>query len=376
MKIKVHKVHNEVQVQNKVQKLRIALISSPFFGCPPAKYGGLEQVVYDLACGLDQLGHIVTLFAPEGSRKPEHGNLITIGKALDTVEIDWYQAEKNNYEIYKDLISPDLFDVVHGNGWFGFEYLLKTRYPNLKICHTHHGHYQWSTPPNPKPNLISISDFMKHCAEQHFQSKGYNTKSQFVYNGIDIDKYKFDPNIKKLNRLLYVGRFSKFKGPHTAIELAKKINIPLDLIGGSFVDDPNYMQEIESQCVNHSNMLYGDNIAMFKDASHEFKIRKMQEAKCLIAPSRMNEPFNLTIIEAMACGTAVIATNDGAQPELIVQNKTGYICENIDQMIGAIKNIDKILPEDCRKRAEEFSSINMAKNYENLYYKIMNGEDW
>lgn len=135
------------QISNN-KKLRIALISTPFFGCPPAGYGGLEAVVWDLAEGLDKLGHIVTLFAPEGSRKPEHGYLITTGPALDTVNTDWYQAEKNNYEIYKKYITSDKFDIVDSHTWFGFPYLLKSNDPKLKITHTMHGGLSWDSPPN------------------------------------------------------------------------------------------------------------------------------------------------------------------------------------------------------------------------------------
>lgn len=352
-------------------KLRIGLISTPFFGCPPPRYGGLEAIVWDLAEGLDKLGHIVTLFAPEGSKTPEHGYLITTGPALDTVNIDWFQAEKNNYEIYKQHITSDKFDIVDGNDWFGFEYLLKLKDQQLKVTHEHHGGLNWdSPPPVPKANLVALSKFMQTYSIQYFKQKGFNVDCRYNYNGIDLDFYKYDPSIKRTNRLLYVGRFSTFKGAHHAIELAKKVSLPLDLIGAAkFIDDPNYLKEIESMCDN-------DKIVIYKDATNEFKLRKMQDALCLVFPSKMNEPFGLGIVQAMATGLPAIAFDDGAIKEIIVNNETGFVCNSMEDMINAINKIDTIKSENCRKRAEFFSKENMAKNKEKLYRDIISGNEW
>lgn len=351
-------------------KLRIALVSTPFFGCPPEKYGGLEQIVWDLAEGLDELGHIVTLFAPEGSKIPKNGMLVTTGPAIDTVGVSWFKEEENRYFKWKDIITNDRFDVIHDHTWFGFPYFHKMNNLKLKVIHTHHGGYIWDTaPPFPKPNLVAISKFMKLYTVAYFKQKGFGLSCEYVYNGVDLDRYSFDPNIKKSNRLLYVGRFSSFKGPHVAIEVAKKVGIGIDLIGGSFVDDPNYMNQIESMCD-------GVDAIMHKDVSHEFKIQKMQEAKTLILPSKMNEPFGLVAIEGMACGTPVICTRDGALPEIVIDGVTGFICDTEEQMVEAVSKIDTIRSEDCRKRSEQFSKRIMAENYVKLYQKVMKGEDW
>lgn len=229
-----------------------------------------------------------------------------------------------------------------------------------------------------KPNLIAISNFMKNCTEQYFKHKGFTVECKYIYNGIDMKKYKYykddrylidNKEIRKTDRLLYVGRYSKFKQPHIAIEVAKKVGLPIDLVGGTFVDDIGYLKDIESIC-------NGKNIIMYKDVPHDFKIRKMQEAKALLFPSAMGEPYGLVAVEAMACGTPVIASNDGAISEVVIHNKTGFICNSIEEMIDSVNKIDKINPEDCRKRAEELSRQNMAKNYENLYYKMLKGEEW
>ncbi len=93
----------------------------------------------------------------------------------------------------------------------------------------------------------------------------------------------------------------------------------------------------------------------------------MQEAKALIFPSKMGEPAGLVAEESMSCGTPVIAFDDGAIKEYTIHGKTGFICNTIEEMVEAVKNIHTIRPEDCRKRAEELSRETMAKNYITLY---------
>lgn len=345
------------------KKLRIALISTPFFTVPPAGYSGLEQIVWDLAEGLDELGHEVTIFAPDGSQATKHGYVVHTGPSVNTVNVNWLEEEKRMYEVYKNIITPEKYDVVHAHTWFGAEFLLKISNPKLNVVHTHHGHVIWASPPPVEFKLVAISEFMKNLTEQHFKQKGFDVPCSYVYNGIDLNKYPFQQ--AKSDRLLFVGRLSTFKQPHVAIDLARRTGHGLDIVGGTFVDSVEYIVQLDK-------MVEGDpNIKIYKDVMHEFKIKKMQDAKALIFPSAMQEPFGLVAAEAMACGTPVIAFNDGAISEVVIHGKTGFICNTIEQMVEAVKNIHTIKPEDCRKRAEELSREGMAKNYEKLYSKIM-----
>ncbi len=357
------------QIYNFDKKLRIALISTPFFTIPPKGYSGLEMIVWDLACGLDELGHDVTIFGPEGSQATAHGHIVITGQSINTVGTNWLEEEKKSYIKYKDIITPEKFDIVHGHDWFGFEYLLKINNPKLKVIHTQHGGFVWETlPPVARPNLVAISNYMKLYTEQYFQQKGYNVHSEYVRNGIDLDKYPFQH--KKSDNLLFVGRLSTFKQPHVAVEVARKTNHKLDIVGGTFVDSIEYVNQLDKMVENDPN------INIYKDTTHEFKIEKMQNAKALIFPSKMGEPAGLVAVESMSCGTVVIAFNDGAISEYVIHNKTGFICNSIDEMISAVNNIDKISPVDCRHRAEELSRQVMAKNYLKLYQRILNNDEW
>lgn len=346
-------------------KLKVALLSTPFMKVPPDRYGGLERIVADLAYGLAQAGHQVTVFAPDGS-KVEGCEMVCFGPPIDKVHVDWMEAERNAVNIVADRIMNDGYSIIHGHNWMGFEYALKAQRPKLKVCHTHHGglSMDWwgiSKPPW-RLNLIALSNWM----QRYYQSLGFS--SRIVYNGIPIEDYGF--KAEKGGRLLFVGRLDSFKQPHIAIEVAKKTGLGLDIVGGSFVYDTVYMESIKQACD-------GKQIKLHMDASHEEKIEFYQNAKAVIFPSKMGEPYGLIVPEANACGTAVIASRDGAIPEIIEEGVTGFVCDDVDQMVEAVGKVDRIKPEACRERVEKlFSRQVMAKNYVEAYQSILGGDEW
>lgn len=351
--------------------MKIALISPPLLKTPPTGYGGLEQVVYDLGCALVAGGDDVTLFAPPGSRI-DGGKVFETIAAPERTDVNWVQLESDAYNRYAAELGN--FDIIHDHSWFGFAYIAKMGNPNLKICHTHHGHLDWRAdriPPQVKTaNLIAISDFMR----KEYKAQGW--ASEYVYNGINLSKYPYSD--KKGDRLVFVGRISSFKQPHLAIQSAINTKTPIDVIGGSFVDDKNFLESIKTMCDNSNGLA-----TLHLDLSHDKKVGFVQNAKACLVPSKMGEPFGLTLIEASACGTPVIALNDGAISEVVGrtgEGGAGYVCTTDDEFIKCVGNIGKpgyeIKSRDCRNRAEYFSRENMAKRYKNLYEKIIKGEEW
>jgi len=345
-------------------KLKVGLISTQFFNVPPKGYSGLERIVWDLACGLSGRGHEVTVFAPEGSQAPPGGHLVVTGPSQNTVNVDWLGLEEQAYRIYEPYLKD--LDIINGMNWFGFEYAAKAKNPALKCCHTHHGHlnpgYWLASRPPFKLNFIALSKHM----QREFNGQGMN--SEYAYNGIDLDKYKYKE--QKGDRLLFVGRLDTFKQPHMAIDIAKKLGLGLDIVGGSFVQDQGYLQRIKN---SHD----GKQIVLYLDDTQEKKVQLMQDAKCLIFPSNMGEPFGLVAAEAMACGTPVISTSDGAIGEVVEDAITGFVCRDFDGMVAAVEKLKQIRTLDCRRRVELlFSKEKMAERYEYLYNQILSEAEW
>jgi len=353
----------QIKTPIRRRKMKIGLLSTRFFGVPPIGYSGLEQIVWDLAYSLDKLGHEVTLFAPEGSMPPPHGKLVETGKAIHGANVDWLKVEREAYEVFKDKLLD--LDILHGHNWFGFEYLAKKESRNLRVMHTHHGlRLDLLKPFNRlfKLNLVGISDW----ALEAFARQGFTARR--CYNGIAIEKYAFQQ--KKGERFMFLGRICSAKGPHVAIEAAKKAGVGLDVIGATkFVDDVDYVSRVKGLCD-------GEKIKFIGEVTPEAKIEYLQNAKGLLIPSRFGEPFGLISVEAMACGTVPIALDDGALREIIIDGRTGFVCNSANTMAMRLKDVDSIDPKTCRERAEQFSREKMAEEYLTLYSSILDGQEW
>ena len=344
--------------------MKIAVISSPMLPCPPERYGGLELICWHLAEGLSKMGHKVVLLAPYGSKSPHGGLLLAFGPPAGTVHTNWVKAELAAYLRYK-CVLPE-FDIICDHTRMGFAYNVKKDHPEVKLAHTHHDliNHQLALElgtKRAKLNFIAISRWM----QRHFLE--YGIHSRVCYNGIDLDRYPYSD--EHGDRLLFVGRIDMMKRPHIAIEVARKANMPLDILGGTFVSDQLYVEKIRKICLKEG---YG----FYPDASHKKKVELLQKCKAVIFPSKMNEPFGLVPIEANACGAPVIATIDGATPETVQNGKTGYLCNTVDQMVEALKKIDNIKHNDCRQWASKFSKENMCKCYEQRFKEILSGDEW
>jgi len=338
--------------------VKIALVSTPILKTPPSSYGGLEVVVYWLGKELVKAGHEVTLIAAKGSYL-EGAEVIETVQPPERVHVNWLELERKAYEVYKDMLKE--FDVVHDHSWFGFPYMCK----DALVVHTHHGHLTWrSKPPREKPNLVAISEFHKMCCEERL----FGTTWKVAYNGIDISLYKYRKD--KEDYYLFLSRIARVKMPHLAIRVAKKAGVKLIVAGGFFVEDMEYVRLIKDMCD-------GGQIIWRGEVSHEEKIELLAGAKALIfTPSPLfMEPFGLVPVEAMASGTPVISLISGATPEVINDGFSGFLCRSEDEMISKIHMVSEIKPENCRMWAEKFSSHNMMKRYEQLYYAAIN-EGW
>ncbi|RLG82537.1 MAG: hypothetical protein DRO09_00135 [Thermoprotei archaeon] len=322
-------------------------------------------MVYDLAVALKARGHEVSVACCKGSKLPEGVEAIETVEPKMTPYGDWWSWEKEHYELYKHRLKD--FDVVHDHTWMAWPYIYKAKEnPELKLIHTHHGHVAWSSPPPvPKPCLVGLSKW-----HANVMSSRLGVTVRHAYNGVDVDSFPF--KAEKARKLVYIGRMAKYKQPHVAIDVAKKLKVPIDVAGGErFVEDPGYVLRVMGMCDGLMYKYHGE-------VSDRKKKELLAEAACLIFPSWMGEPFGLVAVEAMACGTPVAALRDGAIPEVVVDGETGFLADDFDGLVEAVKRIldGEIKPDKCRERALLFSRERMAERYEQLYYDVLRGEEW
>jgi glycosyltransferase involved in cell wall biosynthesis len=189
-----------------------------------------------------------------------------------------------------------------------------------------------------------------------------------IYHGVDTNKFAF--NEKPKDYFLYLGRVTEDKGAHLAIEAAKKAGVKLVIAGRTYQNEGYWHSHIEKN-------IDGVNVTYIGEQSLEQKIEWLQNAKALLFPTQCEEVFGYAMVEAMSCGTPVIGWNKGAVPEVIQERKTGYVVDNMDDMVKAIQNIDQISRQETRKRAEDLFSVKkMVSGYQKVYKRILEDLDY
>lgn len=352
--------------------MKIAQIVSLTESVPPKGKNGLEFLVSWLTEELVKRGHDVTLFAPADSKTK--AKLISIcPKALSRDPKNLIPL--NSYDFRNAIYAmnmADQFDLIHTHSTAStyFRQLCKT-----PIVHTHHHpttkqkKQQYNDPFYHK-YIKKLEDFKKNGCDvfvsnsQKKASYSVCKKKVTIHNGIPIDNFKFNQNPK--DYFAFFGFINKDKGAHIAVQAARKAGVKL-LIAGIYEKEEDFFDKEIKPYLNNKIKYIGP-ITNYKDKS-EF----LSNARGILIPIQWEEPFGLVMPESMACGTPPIAFRRGAVPEIIQDKKNGFIVDNIKEMVSAIKNIDKIKRENCRKRVEKYFTVEkMVDKYEEVYRKIIN----
>lgn len=337
------------------KKLKIAQIAPIIERVPPKKYGGTERMVHALTEQLVKRGYDVTLYASGDSitsakLKSVHPRALREVRMTDLYGSN-YLTMLNIGIAYKD---QDKFDVIHDHN--GHVSAPTANISATPVVMTIHG--QFTTYSRKvfetldRPFYVTISKAQAAFAP-------YLHHAGTVHNGLDMKDYPFSSTHD--GYLLFVGRISMEKGVHNAIEVAQFLDLPLIIAAKLESVDMPYFQE-------YIGPRLSDQIRWIGEVDEEERNKLYSKAICLLHPVTWHEPFGLTLIEAMACGAPVIAFNKGSIPEIIKNGKTGYVVDNIQDMISAIININHIKREDCRKHAlENFNVEKMADGYLRIY---------
>ncbi len=341
--------------------MRILLLAPLWETVPPPAYGGTEAVISLLSDGLALAGHDVTLFASGGSTTL--GNLHwvyprSLRTAYDLRDPSPYGWLHNAIALSK----AEEFDIVHNHSGelaMAMSHLIKT--PMLTTMHD-------LITPDAKIIWDYYQGFYNTVSYAQRKSMPKIANRNFigvVYNAIEVETFPYCE--QKEDYLLFLAHIAPKKGTHHAIEVAKRLGKKL-LIAGKVdrVGREYFAKEIEPK-------IDGKQIQFLGEADAEQKRALYARAYCLLAPLTWEEPFGLTMVEAMACGTPVIAFSRGAAPELIVEGKTGYLVSDVEEMVKAVYRIDQIEPRYCREHVKQnFDAPRMVKDYLATYEKVLN----
>jgi len=335
--------------------MKIAVLSSIAWRTPPRKYGPWEQVASNITEGLLEKGIEVTLFAT--------GDSITKGKLESVCEQPYSEHPQLDPKVCECLhIShtmeqADKFDLIHNN--FDFLPLTYSRLIRTPMVTTIHGFSSQKILPVYK-KYNSSSFYVSISNSDRSPELDYTAT---VYNGINTDEFIFNPESK--DYLLFFGRIHPEKGTYESIQIARKSKKKLIISG--LIQDQEYFSSKIKPFINNDDIIYVGN------SDPEERDKLLGEAYALLHPVSFDEPFGLSVAESMLCGTPVIAFNKGSMPELILDGKTGFLVNTIEEAVEAVNNIKLIERRYCREwAASKFSRQKMIEGYLEVYEKILN----
>ncbi|HET8586113.1 MAG TPA: glycosyltransferase family 4 protein [Casimicrobiaceae bacterium] len=339
--------------------MRIAQVAPLYESVPPKLYGGTERIVSYLTEELVALGHDVTLFASGDSKTRAH----LVAAAPRSLRLDPGCIDQLAHHLLMlewVVEEAHRFDVIHFHiDYLHFPLSRRARYAQVTTLHG-----RLDIPDLvplyrefPEMPLVSISD------SQRLPLPHVNWK-RTIYHGIPRDLYRFrgEPG----DYLACLGRISPEKGVDRAIEIAKQVGIPLRIAAKVDKADREYFENVIEPLLDDPFVDYIGEIG--EDDKAEF----LGHAKALLFPIDWPEPFGLVMIEAMACGTPVIAYSSGSVPEVMEQGRTGFIVSNLADAVQAVRRLPELSRARCREVFEErFTAERMARDYVDVYERLL-----
>ena len=331
--------------------IRIGIVAPAWVPVPPPSYGGTEVVIDGLARGLTRLGHDVLLVChPESTCPVERVHVVPAADAgrMGRASIELEHAV-GAYEYVEDC------DVVHDHTLAGPLYSI--RYPNLPVVATVHMPFGRTNQAVfgaavPRVALVAIS---------HSHARGASIPiDAVVHHGIDVDDFPYGGATGEY--LAVLGRMTPEKGIDRAIEIARRSDMPLRI--GAKMRETHEVEYFEAEI----EPLLGNGIEYLGEVDARGKVELLSGAAALLNPIAWEEPFGMSMIEAMACGTPVVGSPRGAAPELVDDGVTGFLRHTNDELAEAVGRLGEIERAACRQRVQQHFTIEkMAEGYLDVY---------
>ncbi|MCJ7638699.1 MAG: glycosyltransferase family 4 protein [Euryarchaeota archaeon] len=337
--------------------MKIGILGTISWRTPPQHYGPWETVVHHLTEGLVERGYDVTLFAT--------GDSITNAKLESVCAHGFYEDESLDAGVCQWLHISNAFekarefDILHSH--YDFYPLTFSRLTSTPLLTTIHGFSSERI----LPVYRKYSDSYYVSISNSDRAEGLNYVAT-VYNGIAVDSFDFSDAPD--DYLLFFGRISYDKGTHRAIEVAKETGMTLKIAGLVASEHRAYFEKYVKPEID------GEQIQYLGMVNEEMRNELFKQAYCNLHLISFAEPFGLTLVESLACGTPVIATNKGSVSEILIDGETGFIVESVRDAIDKVARVPSIRRQNCRRRAEFFDVDRMVDGYIKVYETIMERE--
>lgn len=338
--------------------MKIAMLSPLSWRTPPRHYGPWENVVSLLTEELVAMGIDVTLFAS--------GDSHTRGKLAWVCARPWSEDPSIDAKVWECLHiaevfrRADEFDLIHNQ--FDFLPLSYSGFTNTPLVTTIHGFSSPAILPvykkyNERSHYVAISEADKHRELDYIAT---------IHHGIDLAQFPYRQDAG--DYLLFFGRIHHHKGVHEAIEVARRTGMRL-VIAGIVQDEAYFQAQVEPH-------IDGSAVQYIGSVGPEKRQEVLGGALALLHLIHFDEPFGLSVVESMACGTPVIAFGRGSMAEIIRDGRTGFIVDDVDAAVQAVGRIDTIERRACRGEVEErFTCRRMAHDYVDVYHKVLEGRE-
>jgi glycosyltransferase involved in cell wall biosynthesis len=342
-------------------QLRIAMVAPPWFDVPPGKYGGIEAVLADLVDALVDRGHDVTLLGVGADLT--RGRLVrTFDQPLGDRLGEPFPEVLHAARVARILDQLDV-DVVHDHSLAGPLLAAGRDVPTVVTVHGpvsgELGEYYREL--GSTVSLVAISDQQRRTAPD------LNWRAT-VHNALRVDNFPF--RAEKEDWVLFLGRCVHDKGMHVAIDAARASGRRIVL--AAKCSEPAEKAYFDAEIVPR----LGADTDWLGEVSAAEKKDLLSRAGCLLFPILWEEPFGMVMIEALACGTPVVALRRGSVPGVVIDGLTGIVCDDPRELPAALHQVSTIDPELCRKDvAERFGPEVMAAGYEAAYWAITDRSD-